>query len=90
MSATDDIELVRRVSGTSFADETPGYYDALKRVIDLAELTLPVGPLTEKSTIEGVHAWGTANYRGRIAAEHRADNYKALYEELKAKVDASE
>lgn len=81
MSNLDDIALVRKLTGTYDADSTPGYYDAVKRVLELAELAAVTTPPSD-ATKEQLRAWGTANYRGRIAAQHKADNYKATLERL--------
>jgi hypothetical protein len=76
MTDSEAIALVRNLSGTYDADSTPGYYDALKRVLELAELAAFTAP-PSGATKEQVLAWGIARWHQRIAAERRADTYKA-------------
>jgi hypothetical protein len=62
MTAIEDIALVRKWTGTYDADAVPGYYDALNRVLDLAELAATELPPTDatkeqiRATISGLPA----------------------------------
>lgn len=85
MSILDDIALVRDLTGTTDADSHRGYYGAVERVLEFAsEASEPLPP--SEATLEQVRRWGNANYRLRMAAERRAANYKAIADELTAKL----